>query len=452
MFITKKNNTRKIKKIEQLGLKKGSLNGEIKVPGDKSISQRALIIGMLSIGNTEIEGILDSEDVFYTMKAVEALGGKISIKKNNIIIKGIGIGNLNSPKNPIYMGNSGTGTRLLIGLVAGSNAVATFYGDESLSKRPMSRIIEPLSKMGANFVFANDKKLPITVIGARRKSFTMPVKYQMLVASAQVKSAIMLAALSARGKTVIKEPNKSRDNTEKMLQKRGVDISTKYNKLGNNIIEVNGASFINNININVPGDPSSAIFLAVAALITKNSKITIHNVFYDKIRLKVFRVLKSMGGKIKFFNISHNTCSINVESSNLNNISLKPDESTALIDEFPILAIAAACAKGKMKMRGLGELKHKESNRLLAIEKGLKNCGLKANVSNEDLEIIGSKTIIGGCDIKANNDHRIAMSFNILSLVSRDPIKVIGNRSILTSFPSFFDKFDKLGIKLKYNE
>ena len=452
MFIIKKKFKPNLINIERSMLLKGNMHGKVAVPGDKSISQRALIIGMLSIGRTEIEDILDSEDVFYTLKAVESLGAKISIEKNKVIIKGTGVGNLQSPKKPIFMGNSGTGARLLIGLVAGSNAVATFYGDNSLNERPMNRIIEPLMKMGAEFIFAEGKRLPITVIGARRRGFTMPIKYKMPIASAQVKSAILLSALSARGRSIIKEPEKTRNNTESMLLKRGADIKTKKSNLGINTIEIKGVSHIKNIDIKVPGDPSSAIFLAVAALITKNSKITINNVFYDEMRLKVFQVLKKMGGKIKIFNKIKNTCSIHIESSSLKNINLNNSYTTALIDEFPILSIAAACGEGKMKMRGLKELKYKESNRLKAIEKGLQKSGVNALVINDDLEINGSKIIKGGCNINALNDHRIAMSFNILNLVSKKPINVSGNSSIVTSFPSFFKTFEKLGIKIKLHE
>ena len=230
--------------IERSMLLKGNMHGKVAVPGDKSISQRALIIGMLSIGRTEIEDILDSEDVFYTLKAVESLGAKISIEKNKVIIKGTGVGNLQSPKKPIFMGNSGTGARLLIGLVAGSNAVATFYGDNSLNERPMNRIIEPLMKMGAEFIFAEGKRLPITVIGARRRGFTMPIKYKMPIASAQVKSAILLSALSARGRSIIKEPEKTRNNTESMLLKRGLSPIKNYDKRAEDK-KKRGLNFIN---------------------------------------------------------------------------------------------------------------------------------------------------------------------------------------------------------------
>ena len=403
-------------------------------------------IGLASIGETLIEGILDSEDVFYTLKAIEALGAKVNINKSQrlLSINGVGIGNLLSPRTPIYMGNSGTGTRLLIGLVAGSNATVTFYGDKSLSNRPMDRIINPLKKMGANFIFAEDKKLPITVVGARVKGITMPIKYKTPVPSAQIKSAIIFAGLTARGVTCIEEPHKSRNYTEKMLKKCGVEISSRINKKLINTIKIKGKDYLKNCDFLIPGDPSSATFIVVAALIMKGSRIKITNVLNDNMRLKVFEILKKMGGKIKINKISSDKCEIFAEYSNLKNIHLNKNDSTSLIDEFPILSIAAACGKGKMVMRGLGELRFKESDRYTAISEGLKKCGVEVKTYNNDMEILGAKQINGDSIIHANNDHRVAMSFNVLNLVVKKPIQVIGNNSIITSFPNFFKTFKSL--------
>jgi 3-phosphoshikimate 1-carboxyvinyltransferase len=280
MYIFKKTSKKPLNAINNSELNKVSFIGSADVPGDKSISQRALIIGLASIRETVIQGILDSEDVYYTLKAIEALGAKVEInkKKKILTVKGVGLGNLKSPKKPIYMGNSGTGTRLLIGLVAGSNATVTFYGDESLSNRPMDRIINPLKKMGANFIFSEEKKLPITVIGARKKGITMPIKYKSPVASAQIKSAIILAGLTARGSTQIEEPCISRNYTEVMLKKCGVNINSKIIKKNINVVTVNGTSHLKNCNFNIPSDPSSALFIVVACLITKGSKVQIKNV------------------------------------------------------------------------------------------------------------------------------------------------------------------------------
>ena len=426
--------------LNHFKLKKNSLFGEAIVPGDKSMSQRAVIIGLASIGQTVIKGILDSEDVYYTLKAVEALGAKVDINKNKktLTIKGVGLGNFKSPKKPIYMGNSGTGTRLLIGLVAGSNATVTFYGDESLSNRPMDRIIKPLKKMGANFVFSEEKKLPITVIGARKKGITIPIKYQSPVASAQIKSAIIFAGLTARGATEIEEPYKSRNYTEVMLKKCGVEINSKISKKYINTVTVNGTSYLKNCNFNIPSDPSSALFIVVACLITKGSKVKVKNILYDSMRLKVFKILTKMGGMIKINKTSIDTCEITAKYSVLKNINLHKNETTALIDEFPALSIAAACGKGKMIMRGLGELRYKESDRFKSISEGLRNAGVQVNTFNDDMEIIGTRKVLGGNTIFAQNDHRIAMSFNLLSLFSEKPIKVIGNEAIMTSFPDFF--------------
>ena len=439
MYIFKKTPLKHLA-LNDFKLKNFSLLGKAEVPGDKSISQRAVIIGLASIGQTVIKGILDSEDVYYTLKAVEALGAKVDINKSNktLKIKGVGLGNFKSPKKPIYMGNSGTGTRLLIGLVAGSNATVTFYGDESLSNRPMERIINPLKKMGASFIFSEEKKLPITVIGARKKGITMPIKYKSPVASAQIKSAVIFAGLTARGATEIEEPNKSRNYTEVMLKKCGVDINSKISKKHINTITSNGTNFLKNCNFNIPSDPSSALFIIVACLITKGSKVTVKNILYDRMRLKVFKILTRMGGIIKINKTSIDTCEIVAKYSLLKNISLTKNDTTPLIDEFPALSIAAACGKGKMIMKGLGELRYKESDRFKSISEGLRNAGVKVNTYNDDMEIIGTRKVLGGNTIFAQNDHRIAMSFNLLSLFSEKPIRVIGNESIMTSFPDFF--------------
>ena len=342
------------------------------------------------------------------------------------------------------MGNSGTGTRLLIGLVAGSNATVTFYGDESLSNRPMDRIINPLKKMGAIFIFSEEKKLPITVIGARKKGITMPIIYKSPVASAQIKSAIILAGLTARGATQIQEPYKSRNYTEVMLKKCGVKINSKISKRHINTVTVNGTNYLKNCNFNIPSDPSSALFIVVASLITKGSKIKIKNILFDSMRLKVFKILIKMGGIIKINKTSIDTCEIIAEYSILKNINLNKNDTTPLIDEFPALSIAAACGKGKMIMRGLGELRYKESDRFKSISLGLRNAGVEVNTFKDDMEIIGNRKVMGGNTIDAQNDHRIAMSFNLLSLFSEKPIKVIGNESIMTSFPSFFSTLKSL--------
>ncbi len=446
MYIFKKTPRRLFNADNNFKLKKFSLSGSTEVPGDKSISQRALIIGLASIGHTVIKDILDSEDVYYTLKAIEALGAKVDINKNKktLTVKGVGLGNFKSPKKPIYMGNSGTGTRLLIGLVAGSNATVTFYGDESLSNRPMDRIINPLKKMGANFIFSEEKKLPITVIGARKKGITMPIKYKSPVASAQIKSAIILAALTARGATQIKEPYKSRNYTEVMLKKCGVAINSKISKKNINIVTVKGASYLKNCNFDIPSDPSSALFIVVACLIAKGSKVKVKNIMYDSMRLKAFKILTKMGGIIKINKTSVDTCEIIAEHSTLKNIRLNKNDTTPLIDEFPALSIAAACGKGKMIMKGLGELRYKESDRFKSISEGLRNAGVEVNTFKDDMEIIGTRKVLGGNTINAHNDHRIAMSFNLLNLFSEKPIKVTGNESITTSFPSFFSTLQSL--------
>jgi len=363
----------------------------------------------------------------------------------------IGIGNLVSPKKPIYMGNSGTGVRLLLGLVAGSNALVTFYGDSSLSVRPMERLIKPLEQMGAKIVCSNNK-LPITIIGARAKGFVLPITYKLPVPSAQLKSAILLAALSARGITSIIESKESRNSTEQMLKKRGAAIKKERVNKDKRIITIEGTSFLRSRNIKIPGDPSSAVFLAVAALITKKSQISIENVLYDSFRLRVFYVLKKMGANIKIIRSNENNCKIVAKSSKLKNIFLTEKLSVSLIDEYPILSIAAACAEGKMTMQGLRELRYKESDRFTAIIEGLKKSGVNANSDKDNIIIRGNKKIKGGFTLDAKYDHRIAMSFNILSLVTDKPIYIKGNESIYTSFPNFFNDLKALGALSRINE
>ncbi|MBF95882.1 MAG: 3-phosphoshikimate 1-carboxyvinyltransferase [Pelagibacterales bacterium] len=445
MYINKSKIILNIKKLDKTYFSKSkNLTGSIIVPGDKSISQRALIIGLISTGKTVIEDILDSEDVYHTLKAIESLGALVNKKKDLIEINGIGVGNLKTPEKPIYMGNSGTGTRLLLGLVAGSNALVTFYGDQSLSNRPMERVISPLEDMGATIICSKDKKLPITIKGARAKGFIMPINFNLLIPSAQVKSAIIFAALSGRGTSSITEYKKTRNYTEAMLKSRGVAIKIKKIK-NKSITLIDGTSLVKAKSIKIPGDPSSAAFLAVAAIITKNSSICIENILHDKFRLNIFSVLKKMGAKIKIIKTNEDKCKIIVKSSNLKNIYLSDNKSSALIDEYPILSIAAACARGYSKMEGLGELRFKESNRFDAIIDGLNKSGVEVKSVKDKIIIKGSKKIKGGCIIDANNDHRIAMCFNILSLVSEEPILIKGNKTIMTSYPNFFNSLISLG-------
>ncbi len=454
MFIFKNKKKVSIKKFKNIRFLKSNLIGEIEAPADKSISQRALLIALICGGTSKISNILDSEDVYYTLQAIKALGAKITIKGKEIFINGVGVGNFISPEKPIYMGNSGTGTRLLMGLLAGSNATATLYGDKSLTSRPMERITIPLTKMGACFFSRDGKRLPMTVIGARKKGFVFPITYNLPVASAQVKSSILFASLSARGETVIKEKTETRNNTELMLSDCGVDIKTKKTSTNGNLIKIkNNKNYLDAQDFSIPGDPSSAAFIIVAALITEKSNVLVRNVYYDKFRLKIFDILIKMGGKIKISKISEGKkCEIRAKSSKLSNISIGKKYAAALIDEYPILSVAAAFGKGKMIFAGLTELKYKESNRYKAIHDGLRECGVKVTYLSNGLKIEGAKKIQGGCLINANNDHRIAMAFNVLSLISEKPIKVIGNKAITSSFPSFFNTFESLGaLKASYD-
>ena len=445
MYIFKSKYSINPKKIDNLYFSKNqSLSGRVTVPGDKSISQRALIISLISCGKTIIEDILDSEDVYHTLNAVKELGANVKKKSGVLEVKGIGIGNLLSPSKPIYMGNSGTGTRLLLGLVAGSNALVTFYGDESLTNRPMERVVSPLLEMGASVISAKNTKLPITISGARLKGFTLPIDYKLLTPSAQVKSAILLAALSARGNSFVTEYKETRNYTERMLKGSGVSIQVNKKNKNKRVISIKGTSFIKSKNIKVAGDPSSAVFLAVAAIITKKSSISIENVLLDKFRLTVFETLKKMGGNIKLINKRkiHNEliADLKIEQKNiLRSTILESNDVPLQIDEIPILSIAASFACGHTVFKGLKELTVKESNRLLLINENLKKMGVKSKINRYDLHIYGNQNLKeGGAVIRHDNDHRILMSFFIANMICEKNNIIKDKSCVNTSYPAFF--------------
>jgi len=428
--------------------KSTNFSGTIKIPGDKSISHRALIIGSMSIGKSKITGLLESEDVFSTMTALKNLGVKIQHSSNSYIVEGLGIAGFKAPTEYIDLGNSGTGIRLLLGAIMGSNIIVNFKGDASLSKRPMQRVLKPLKLMGADILTSNKGKLPISIKSPKE---ALAIKYISKISSAQIKSAILLSGLSASGKTKYIEPIKSRDHTEKMLSKFGANISTKTLSNGSNLIELNGRPNLIGNDISVPSDPSSVAFPLVSAIIIPNSKIEIHNVMMNSTRNGIFETLQEMGAKIKIYNEkrvdSENTASIYAEHSRLSGIIVPSERSPRMIDEYPILSIAAACAKGNTIMNGVSELRVKESDRIKIVSDGLNKAGIKTIEKNDSLEVFGGE-IEGNCTIDSELDHRIAMSFLILGLVAKNPIKVLRPSTIYTSFPNFFDIMLNLGAKL----
>ncbi len=415
------------------------------VPGDKSISHRALIIPSMCIGQSKISGLLESEDVFATMDALKKLGVKIQKSNGCWFVDGVGLFGFKQPSDYLDLGNSGTGVRLILGAIMGSNIITNFKGDISLSKRPMGRILTPLKLMGAKLISSNNEKLPITIEGPKE---VFPIKYSSKISSAQIKSSILLSGLAASGKTIFKEPNESRNHTEKMLLSLGANIKSKTLSDGSNKVELEGNPVLKGRNINVPCDPSSAAFLIVAAIICPESKIELHNVMINKGREGLFKTLLEMGAKINFFNEKivggEKTMSIIAEYSQLKGIYVPSARAPSMIDEYPILSVAASCADGITVMDGISELRVKESDRIKIVSNGLIRAGVKTLEKPASLTVYGSE-VTGGCSIDSELDHRIAMSFLILGLISKEPIKILRPLTIETSFPNFYKTMTQLG-------
>ncbi len=422
-----------------------NLSGHIKIPGDKSISHRALMFGAIAEGETLIYGLLNSGDVMGTASALEAMGAKISNRGDGSwSVMGVGEKGLNSPLKPIDMGNSGTSVRLLLGLASGYDIEAEFTGDASLSKRPMNRVIKPLSTMGGEFKATGDGKLPIQVKGSSELN---PIEYKLPVASAQVKSSLLLAALNAKGLSTITELEPTRDYTESMLRAFGVDIKTEGLD-----ITIEGGQKLEGCAIDVPADPSSAAFPTVATILAKDSEITLNSVGINKRRFGLYETLIEMGADITLKNKNvqggEEVADLVIKSSSLKGITVPEERVSSMIDEFPIFAVAASYATGISTMSGLAELRVKESDRLGVMAEGLKACGVDLEESEDSLVIHGSgKPPKGGAFIKTALDHRIAMSFLVLGIVSEEPITIDDSEPILTSFPSFIDDMNDLGTK-----
>lgn len=432
-----------------------ALSGTARVPGDKSISHRALMFGALANGITEITGLLEGEDVIHTAEALEAMGAKITRPAGAggvWHITGVGTAGLQSPAGEIYLGNSGTSTRLLMGLVGGYNINATFTGDASLSKRPMARVSKPLEQMGVKITATDGGKLPLTVQGAetlREITYTLPV------ASAQVKSAIILAALSCKGKSTVTEPEPTRDHSERMLRFFGADITSALQSDGSNIITVQGKPVLTGKPVMVPADPSSAAFATVAALIVPGSDILLPQVSINPLRTGLYATLRDMGADITFKNerelSGEPVADIRVRHSRLAGVTVPENRVPSMIDEFPILGIAASFAKGTTYMSGLEELRVKESDRLAAIYNGLIAAGVTARMGDSTLEVDGMTggKPAGGCVIETHLDHRIAMSFLVLGMNSQAAITIDDAETINTSFPAFATLMNALGADIR---
>lgn len=432
-----------------------SLKGTARVPGDKSISHRALMLGALAEGETCVTGMLEGDDTLGTAKALAAMGAVITPPegKNGVWqVRGVGKQPFRSPKAPLYLGNSGTSARLLMGLVAGYPINAVFTGDDSLNRRPMGRVIKPLAQMGVQFETSIADKLPIRVIGA---ASLRPIHYRLPVASAQVKSAILLAGLHAKGTTTVIEPQPTRDHTERMMTFMGAKVSSKIQKDGSALISLDGGQPLMGRNIVVPSDPSSAAFLVVAALITKESDIVIPYVLINPRRTGIYDTLKEMGADITFENLRDSggepVADIRVKSSRLKGVAVPPERVPSMIDEFPILSIAAAFAEGKTVMTDLAELRVKESDRLAAIATGLAAAGVIVDMGADSLTVHGSagKAPRGGCTVTTHLDHRIAMSFLVLGMATVEPVSVDDAETISTSFPGFAALMNSLGARIE---
>jgi 3-phosphoshikimate 1-carboxyvinyltransferase len=429
-----------------------ALKGEAKIPGDKSISHRALMLGGLAIGETVIHGLLEGEDVIRTADAMRAMGADIKTDKNGIWrCQGVGIGGLKQPENILDMGNSGTSTRLLMGLVGGHNITVQFTGDASLTKRPMNRVIKPLETMGAKITACEGGLLPLTITGPES---ALPIEYTLPVASAQVKSAVMLAGLSAMGKTVVIEEKPTRDHTENMLRAFGVEVSVEKTENGAQKISVTGQQNLTGTEIFVPSDPSSAAFPTVAALLHKDSDVRMKNVLMNERRNGLYITLIEMGADIRFENerieAGEKVADVIVTGKNQpQGINVPATRVPSMVDEFPILFVAASFANGTTTMTGLEELRVKESDRLLMMYNGLKACGVNAKMTEDSMTIYGNgEPPKGGAMIETALDHRIAMSFLILGMASDDPITIDDAAPIKTSFPNFIDLMNGLGAKI----
>jgi len=438
-----------------------ALAGRIGVPGDKSISHRALILGALATGRTRITGLLEAEDVMATAQAVQALGAELRRDNGAVEVTGQGVGGLRAPAGPLDFGNSGTGSRLMLGVVAGHDMQARFTGDESLSRRPMARVLSPLQRMGlmiasehavAGEASADGPRLtlPLTIRGT---ADLVPIRYDMPVASAQVKSAVLLAGLHAPGRTTVVEPLASRDHTERMLVYFGAELSTEEDETGRRAITVAGDAELGGLPIAVPGDPSSAAFAIAAALICPGSEIVLEGVLMNPTRTGFIETAREMGGSIELLDLRHQggepVGDLRVRASALSGVTVPAARAPSMIDEYPVLAVLAAFAEGETKMQGLAELRVKESDRLAATAAGLAACGVAARIEGHDLIVNGTGRVPGGGVVETEMDHRIAMAFLVLGLGAERPVTVDDIAMIATSFPDFVPLMTKLGAQFQ---
>jgi 3-phosphoshikimate 1-carboxyvinyltransferase len=428
--------------------KSAALSGRVRVPGDKSISHRALILGALAVGETRITGLLEGEDVLNTAKAMQALGARVD--RTGAFawsVRGVGVAGFAAPSAPLDFGNSGTGCRLVMGAVAGCPIAATFDGDASLRSRPMRRIVDPLELMGARVTDSQPGgRLPMTLQGARDP---LPILYRTPVASAQIKSAVLLAGLSAPGVTTVIESEASRDHTELMLKHFGAQIVSENDGKHGRKISLTGQPELHGAAVVVPADPSSAAFPIVAALIVPGSDIVLTDVMTNPLRTGLFTTLREMGASIEESEVRGDAgepmAQFRIRASHLRGVEVPPERAPSMIDEYLVLAVAAAFAEGTTIMRGLQELRVKESDRLEATAAMLRVNGVKVEVSGDDLVVEGRGHVPGGGTVATHMDHRIAMSALVMGLASNQPVTVDDTAFIATSFPDFIPMMRGLG-------
>jgi 3-phosphoshikimate 1-carboxyvinyltransferase len=426
----------------------GPLNGRLRVPGDKSISHRALIFGALAVGETRISGLLEGEDVLNTGKAMRALGAKVERTGEGAwSVHGMGVGGFRAPAEVLDFGNSGTGCRLVLGAVAGCPISATFDGDASLRRRPMQRILDPLALMGAKALDAAEGgRLPLTLAGARDP---LPILYRTPVPSAQIKSAVLLAGLAAPGATTVIETEASRDHTERLLVHFGADVMVVPEGPHGRKITLTGQPELHPAQIVVPADPSSAAFPMVAALIAPGSDLIVTEVMTNPLRTGLIHTLGEMGARIDIVETRGDAgeamADFRVRAGDLRGVDVPAARAPSMIDEYPILAVAAAFARGTTVMRGLKELRVKESDRLAAVADGLAANGVAVETDGDDLIVHGTGTVKGGGVVATHMDHRIAMAFLMMGLASTQPVAIDDGTFIATSFPGFVPMMRGLG-------
>ena len=428
-----------------------ALKGEIRVPGDKSISHRALILGAMAVGETVISGLLEGEDVLRTGAAMAALGADVTRDQDGVWhVHGVGVGGFAEPDGVLDFGNSGTGVRLAMGAVSTTPIACTFTGDASLCRRPMGRVLDPLSRFGAVSMGRTGGRLPLTLIGARD---AMPVTYASPVASAQVKSAVLLGGLNAPGETTVIEREATRDHTENMLRAFGATVTLADHEDGH-AVTVTGHADLKAVPVAVPADPSSAAFPLAAALIVRDSQVTVGGVLMNPTRAGLYQTLRDMGADLTIGPLRQDggeaVADLTARFSALKGIEVPPERAPSMIDEYPILAVVAAFAEGRTVMRGLKELRVKESDRIAAMARGLIACGVKVEELEDGLivEGLGAGGMPGGGAVATEMDHRIAMSFLVAGLAAKSTVKVDDSAFIATSFPGFSELMQGLGGRL----